>query len=296
MNLEYLKSFYMTVQYNSISKAAKALHLTQPGLSIQLRNLEKELDAKLLIRSNKGVQLTDEGTVVFDYAHTLLSIQGNIERDLKNIQKDVPKLTIGSCKSLGEYALPCTVYTFKHHHNEVDINMQVDNTATVIDHLKEHNINIGIIQYDPKSDDISTQALVKDELHLVGRYSDSPDEMTIEDLKKIPLILREQGSGTRFLIEKVLRNNGINIGDLNIIYDLNSPEAIKSSIVSGKGFSFLPKLSIEQELKKKAVKPIKIHNLVMDFNYHIATRKNYNFTDYEKMFVDFLISSKRAFC
>lgn len=75
MNLDYLKSFYVTVKCNSISKAAKQLHLTQPGLSMQVQNLEDEVGAKLLIRSNKGVELTEEGKIVFEHATTMLSIQ-----------------------------------------------------------------------------------------------------------------------------------------------------------------------------------------------------------------------------
>ena len=88
MNLEYLQSFYITVKYNSISKAAQILHMSQPGLSGQLKSLENELGAKLLVRSNKGVELTEEGEVVFNYAETLLSIQGNIKRDLSNLGQE----------------------------------------------------------------------------------------------------------------------------------------------------------------------------------------------------------------
>lgn len=86
MNLQYLKSFYITVKVNSISKAAKILHLTQPGLSMQIRALEKELQVSLLNRSNKGVNLTEAGKIVFDYAGTILSLQENIERDLKTLK------------------------------------------------------------------------------------------------------------------------------------------------------------------------------------------------------------------
>jgi len=74
MNLQYLKAFYVTVQLNSISKAAKELHVTQPGLSMQLQSLEKDLEVTLLTRSNKGVKLTEAGEVVFDYANTILSM------------------------------------------------------------------------------------------------------------------------------------------------------------------------------------------------------------------------------
>lgn len=296
MDLEYLKSFYMTVKYNSISKAAQVLHLTQPGLSGQIKSLESELGVSLLNRSNKGVELTEEGKVVFDYADTLLSIQGNIKRDLINLQQDQPKLMIGACKSVGEYALPCSIFTFKHLHGEVDIHMEVINSAEVIQKLQDHTINIGIIQYDPKDDNIVTLPIISDELLLVGNSANSPKKISIEELKQIPLILREHNSGTRYVIEKSLEENNVDVGELNVIYDLNSPEAIKSSILSGKGFSFLPKIAIAQELKKQSIQTVQVVGLKIFFCYYIASRKKYTFTEFEKMFVDFIISNKRGFC
>lgn len=296
MNLEYLQSFYMTVKYNSISKAAQMLHLTQPGLSGQLKSLENELGVSLLNRSNKGVELTEEGKVVFNYADTLLSIQGNIKRDLVNLHQDKPKLMIGTCKSVGEYALPCSIFTFKHLYEEVDIHMEVINSTEVIQKLQEHSINIGIIQNDPKLEDITTESIISDELLLVGSSDNAPKKISTEKLKQIPLILRESNSGTRQVIEKALEEKGIYIEDLNVIYALNSPEAIKSSILAGKGFSFLPKLTIAQELKKESIKTVQVDDLNISFSYYIASRKNYTFTEYEQRFVDFIISNKRGFC
>ncbi len=296
MNLEYLESFYMTVKYNSISKAAQILHLTQPGLSGQLKSLENELGVNLLNRSNKGVELSEEGKVVFNYADTLLSIQGNIKRDLINLHQDRPKLMIGTCKSVGEYALPCSIFTFKHLHEEVDIRMEVINSTEVIQKLQEHAINIGIIQHDPMVDDITTQPIISDELLLVGNSDSSPKRISIEELKHIPLILREHNSGTRHLIEKSLKEKDVNVEDLNVIYDLNSPESIKSSILSGKGFSFLPKLTVAQELKKQSIQTVEVDDLKISFSYYVASREKYTFTEYEQMFVDFLFSNKRGFC
>lgn len=296
MNLEYLESFYITVKYNSISKAAQILHLTQPGLSGQLKSLENELGVNLLNRSNKGVELTEEGKVVFNYADTLLSIQGNIKRDLINLHQEQPKLMIGTCKSVGEYALPCSVFTFKHVHEEVDIRMEVINSSEVIQKLQEHDINIGIIQHDPKLDDISTLPIISDELLLVGNSDNSPNKISIEELKHIPLILREQNSGTRYVIEKSLKEKNLTVKELNVIYDLNSPESIKSSILSGKGFSFLPKLTVAQELKKQSIQIVEVEDFKISFSYYIASRKKYTFTEHEQMFVDFIISNKRGFC
>lgn len=297
MNLEYLKSFYTTVKCNSISKAAAELHLTQPGLSMQLKNLENEMGARLLIRSNKGVKLTEEGTVVFNYANTILSITNNVERDLKNLQENNPKLIIGSCKTVGEYALPCSIYMFKKFYSEVDINVKLMNSTEVIEELLDHTINIGIIQGNPEKDNIIIKDIISDELVLVGSSSSSSKkEISIEELKEMPLILREKTSSTRYLIENALKEKGINLEHLNVIYDLNSPEAIKSSISAGKGFSFLPKLIIKKELKDGSLVPIQVDGLNIAFNYYIAYRKGYILTDYEKEFVNFIISSKRGFC
>ncbi|GAA0732025.1 LysR family transcriptional regulator [Clostridium oceanicum] len=296
MNLEYLQAFYTTVKFNSISKAAKHLHVTQPGLSMQLRNLEKDLKVKLLTRSNKGVELTEEGSVVFDYASTMLSIQGNIQRDLKNLKDNSPKLIIGSCKSVGEYALPCSVYTFKKTYTELDIQLEVNNSSEIIKKLRDHTINIGIIQYFDRLDDLELNTIVTDELVLVGNSKVLKNTITLDEFKKLPLILREKNSGTRHLIEDFLKNKDLDINDLNIIYDLNSPQAIKSSIISGKGYSLLPKLTIVQELKEKTLKTVSVENFSTFFNYYITYRKNYDLTEYEKMFIDFIISSKRGFC
>lgn len=296
MNLEYLQSFYITVKYNSISKAAQILHLSQPGLSGQLKSLENELGVSLLNRSNKGVELTEEGEVVFNYADTLLSIQGNIKRDLINLNQDAPKLMIGACKSIGEYALPCSLFTFKNLYQELDIQMTVINSSQVIKQLQEHTINIGITQYDFNNSNILTQPIVLDQLLLVGKHTDYPMSISIEELKQIPLILRESESGTRCVIEQALEKKEITINDLNIIYDLNSPEAIKSSIAAGKGYSFLPKLTVAPELKKQTLQTIQVKDLDISFSYFIVSRQNHTFTDYEQKFVDFIISNKRGFC
>ncbi|AAO35750.1 LysR family transcriptional regulator [Clostridium tetani] len=296
MNLEYLQSFYVTVKSNSISKAAENLHLTQPGLSMQLKNLEKELGVTLLNRSNKGVEMTEEGKVVFDYAHTILDIKGNIERDLKSLHEDVPTLIIGSCKSVGEYALPCSIYTFKKFHKEINIHMQIDNSNEVIKKLCDHTINIGIVQRHPENSNIDTKTIISDELVLVASPYNDKSKISLEELKDLPLILREEGSGTRDLVLKSLHNKNINLKDLNVIYNLNSPEAIKSSVSSDKGFSFLPKLIIKKDLKESYLQKIELDELKIDFNYYIVCRKNYRLTSYEQTFVDFIISNKRGFC
>lgn len=296
MDFQYLKSFYTTVKYNSISKAAVALHLTQPGLSLQLKKMEDEMGTKLLIRSNKGVKLTEEGKVVYNYASTILSIQGNIKRDLESLQDSSPTLMIGSCRAVGEYALPCSLYLFKKICSEVKIDIKLMNSSKVIQKLLDHTINIGIIQGDSKTEGISTEAIVSDELLLVGHSSRRKKVISLEELKKMQLILRERSSSTRRLLEEALEKTGISLDQLNVIYNLDSPGAIRASVLAGDGFSFLPKLMIKRELREGTLEQIQVNQLHIVFNYYIAYRKDHVFSECERDFVNFIHSNRRGFC
>ncbi len=296
MNIGYLNAFYVTVKTNSISKAAKILHLTQPGLSMQIQALEKELQVSLLNRSNKGVELTEAGKIVFDYANTILSLQENIERDLENLKTHKKNLLIGSCKSVGEYALPCSIYIFKHDNKEIDINLEIMNSENVTNSLLDRTINIGILHGDINNKEIKTEKITEDKLLLVTSLPLIRDKVSLKELVKLPLIFREQGSGSRKIIENCLKIHNLKVGDLNIIYELNSMEAIKSSVISGKGISFIPELSIKRELKDGVLKLIEIEDLEIVSEYYIAFRKDHELSPYEKDFIKFIKSSRRGFC
>ncbi|MCC5910759.1 MAG: LysR family transcriptional regulator [Clostridiaceae bacterium] len=217
MNLQYLKAFFVTVKLNSISKAAKVLHLTQPGLSMQLQSLEKELQASLLNRSNKGVELTEAGKIVFDYANTILSLQENIERDLTNLTTDKKQLLIGSCKAVGEYALPCSIYIYKQDNKDVNINLEITNTNDVLENLVDRTINIGIIHgclncIDGKN--LVTEKVTSNPLVLVTSLPLMKNSISLTELKHLPLIFREDGSGTRQCILDTLEGHGVILDDL----------------------------------------------------------------------------------
>ncbi|ABR50776.1 transcriptional regulator, LysR family [Alkaliphilus metalliredigens QYMF] len=296
MNLQYLKAFYVTVKLNSISKAAKELHLTQPGLSMQIQSLEKELDVTLLSRSNKGVELTEAGMVVFDYANTILSMQGNIERDLENLKTSKKDLIIGCCKAVGEYALPCSIYVYKQDHQDVSITYDVTNSETVMENLSDRTVNIGLIHSSMKRKNIKTEKITSDRLILSTSLPMLKNKITLEELNRLPLIFREEGSGTRETIKQHLSPSGIKVQDLNIIYQLNSMEAIKTSVISGKGISFIPALTIQKELRDGVLHEIEIEGLDIYSDFYIAYREDHQFTAYESQFIDFIKSSKKGFC
>lgn len=296
MNLEYLKSFYITVTNNSISKAAKQLHMTQPGLSMQLQALEKDLGVNLLIRSNKGVQITEAGKILFDYASTILSLNDNITRDLDNLKTNKKQLIIGSCKAIGEYSLPCSIYLFKQDNKDLNLSLEVENTTEVINDLLNNSVDLGITQYKSNETELIFEKIVSDDIILITSMPLMKDKITLEELKRLPLIMREEGSGTRKIIKDKLEKSGMNIDDLTVIFELNSNEAIKTSVTSGKGAAFIPKFSVLRELRMKTVQEIEIEGIKLNADYHIAYRKNGELTPEENEFIRFVKSSKRGFC
>ena len=242
------------------------------------------------------MELTEEGKVVFEHATTMLSLEDNIKKSLKKLEKDKKTLSICACKSLGEYVLPCSIYTFKEIYTDVEVNLEVHNTNTVIKKLLSHDTNIGIITGFHETDNIAIMPILSDRLVLVGGPDEEYEEMNIEKILNIPLILREEDSNNRAILSDILLKHGLNIEDLNIILSSNSPESIKSTVASGRGFAFLPEVVIKQELRRGILQKINIKDFNAKFNYYLAYRNNYKFKGYEETFKNFITSKKRCFC
>ncbi|MGL4344719.1 MAG: LysR substrate-binding domain-containing protein [Cellulosilyticaceae bacterium] len=296
MNLQYLHSFYVTVKANSISKAAKMLFLTQPGLSMQLQALEKELGANLLIRSNKGVELTKEGQVVFNYADKILALKDNIERDLDAVKSEREDLLISCCNSVGEYALPCTLYIYKKDHDLVDIDLQVCNTFEVVKNLTDLSSNIGIVQNLFQHPNLHFEPFYSSHIVLVGGDKHTPSHITLEELQQLPLILPTEGSGCRQDVMSTLSTHGINTDQLNIIFEASSLESIKSTVSAGKGYAFFPSFAIQKELAHQMLVPIAIENLHFSSHFSICYRNDHVLTPFEKDFINLLCSNHKGFC
>ena len=296
MNLDYLKSFFVIVESNSISKAAKKLHLTQPGLSMQLQSLENEIGAKLLTRSNKGVQLTEEGKVVFEHASTMISLENTIQNNLKNLKTKDTFLSISSCNSLGAYVLPCSIYTFKEIHPDLKVSLEVCSSKDVINKLINHQTNMGVLTYKYEDPGLSMHPLIEDNLVLVSNPKVEYSQIALDDLKNIPLIIQDEDSSIRKILSKSLKEHNISTDDLNTSLTINSSQSIKSAITSGHGFAFLPAIVVRQELRSNTIKKINVQDLDTKFNYYFAHRENHNFTKHEERFKKFVLSKKRCFC
>ncbi len=307
MDLNCLKSFCTVVEAGSISKAAKKLFMTQPALSVKIRELENQYQTKLLERSNIGVKPTETGLLVYKQGQKVLSLSDNIQREIEKTKSIYQELSIGAANTIGNFALPCTLYIFKERNPNFNIKLSISNSEEVAEKILLQKVEMGLIEGPLSSEfkqslsqeGIKTKKIAKSELILVVRNNkkwQDIDTISVKDFIKLPLIIRESGSGIRSTILKTLSDNEITINELNIILELNTINAITSTVAANKGVSLLPKMALRKELRHKILKAVKIEGLTFEHDFTLLYRPIKTNTELNKTFLNFLNSSERGFC
>ncbi len=269
MNITLLKSFHEVVTNKSISKAAKSLHISQPALSIQIKALEDQVGHQLLKRSNRGVEVTESGEIVYNHCQTLITLGDNLLQEIEDIKNSsLYTIKIGSCSSMSQYALPCTIYTFKEEHPNIDLLVQTTSSNQVIEDLLNYSIDIGFIEGRTDHKEIVCNEIMDSRLTLIlppGKYYKGIENISIEEFLELPFIFFAYDDNTINKIEAELIKSNINPKRMNIMYKLDSIESIKSSVANGIGVSVLPYFTVKREvrvgeLETKAVRDSSFRN------------------------------------
>lgn len=297
MNLNHLKAFCTVAQVKSISEAARLLHMSQSSLSYQIQLLENDLDVELFTRTTRGVELTAMGEIVYEYGQTFLQLAENLKRDLNNWKSGHERLVVGASSSIGSYALPCTIYSFKEKYPNANIKLLVGNREETIQKLLDKTIDIGLIEGPVEQPGLATRGIAEDELLLIVPPAwKGPERVTLEELCHLPMILREEGSGTRGVIARALAAQGLTIANLNVVLELNSNDAIKSAITAGHGVSLLSRLAIRREIHAGTLKALQVEGISFRSTFHIVYQAGRPATGLQKKFFRFLLTNKKAFC
>ncbi|MEW5919591.1 MAG: LysR family transcriptional regulator [Bacillota bacterium] len=307
MNLSHLEAFCLAVKTGSITKTARQLHISQPALSLQIQDLENNLQTVLLARNNKGVKPTAMGEIVFNYSSKILKLAENMQREIDRLKNDVlEELNVGASCTVGNFALPCSIYIFKEEFKAHDISLHISSVKDVIDKLISGSINIAVIegpvsgylQEIIKAEGLQSRKIARDELVVVAPYEDWQD---INEIKKSELpqqifILREKGCGIRETVEDTFLKHDINMVDLNIRLELNSTNAIISSVTAGKGMSILPKMALRKELRHRTLKALKVEDITFSHNIYLLFSPESLKSEISSRFIEFLSSPARGFC
>ncbi len=267
-----LKVFCTVAETRSFSKASEIIHLTQPAVSLQIQALEEVYETKLFDRTSSTVMLTSAGEILYKYAKEILSLFADAEKDIGEITGLVKgSISVGASSTIGNYVLPAVIADFKRKNPKIKIHLLVGNTKRVVEFLNAGNIDLGLVEGEVTKYKLRTEKLLSDELGMIVPSTHpwaKKKEVSILDVMKEPFIFREEGSGTRQIIEKYLQKRGISPQKMNITTVLGSTEAIKDAVENGVGLSIVSKWAIRKEKRYGSIDMLKFKEgkMLRDFS------------------------------
>jgi len=296
MNIKELKTFCTVVQKGSFSQAADVLGLTQPTISFQISSLEKELETKLLDRGGRQVLITKSGEILYQYALNVLGLtqqmKGTIEQ-LKGLVRG--ELIIAASTIPGEYILPGLLSGFKERYPGVEIILMVTDTKGVIKKVMDNEVEVGAVGAREKDNKLVFTRFATDRLVLIAPPDDrwfKRDVITLDELKRVPFIMREDGSGTRAIAKQKLKDMGMGEEDLSVVMKLGSTAAVKKAVESGAGVSVISERAAETEIKLGLLKKVQVKNLKLDRDFFIVHKWQKTLSPAAAAFLQFLQQAK----
>ena len=267
-----LLTFLAIVEEESYTKAAARLSMTQPGLSHQMKQLEEMYDVKLFHYENRRISLTEEGMVFRKYAEFLLYQEKMMKKELENLKKKRKKYYIGATMTLGEYTLAPHLKLFYDTFKEEEFSLMVDNTKVLLSHLQAGHLDFALIEgivdkalYQVTLlKEVPFILVVGQDHRLSGRK-----EVFMEELLPETLLVREEGSGSRKVLETGLSTINFSIRGFERVIDIGNIGLLKKLTEQGAGISFMYKDAVLSELSSGTLKEISVKNLrmVREFNF-----------------------------
>ena len=268
-----LKVFRTVAEQLSFRRAAEKLKLTQPAVTLQIKALEEELSGRGLDRSGNRVSLTPAGRILLKHANAIADRVAEALEELASLSGDhAGELQIGASTSIAQYVLPKLLGQFQRQFPRVRISVISGNTEEIVSHLISERIKIGLIEGPARRRDVHEEPFLEDELVLVmparHEWAGRPF-IPVEQLKGQPLLLREHGSGTRRVLETALEEAGLKKDDLNVVMELDSTEAILSSVEADLGIGFVTRWAVIPRLPLGRIKTAPVKGLRITRNFSL---------------------------
>lgn len=248
-----LQVFHTVAKLLSFTKAADSLHMTQPAVTFQIRQLEEQFETRLFDRAHNRVTLTDAGKRVFEYAENIFEQYAEMENAIREITGDISgSLVIGASTTVAEYMLPALLGDFKQQNPEVKMRLQVNNTDGIVSMVENNTIDLGVVEGPVNNKHLQVEVCRKDQLVAIVAPNHplaSRKKVSLSDVMKHPFICREVGSGTREVISEKLKAAGLERQSVSNALELGSPEAIKGAVEAGMGVSILSSVSVNKEIE-----------------------------------------------
>ena len=289
--LHQLQVFLKITQTKSITKAAEELNLTQPAISIQLRNFQHQFDIPLTEIVGRKLYITDFGQEIAAVAQRIIN-----EVNLINFRTSAFKGMVSgrlriSVVSTGKYVMPYYLSGFMNANKGVDLEMDVTNKLKVNQSLKQNEVDFALVSVMPTDLNLDQLKLLENKLFLVAsKQLVFPETQNLQTIfSTYPLIFREEGSATRTVMENFIKNRGIAVG---MKFQLTSNEAVKQALIAGLGISIMPLIGIKNELDRGDLKIIQLKGLPITTDWQLIWLKNKPLTPVSLAFLEYVKENK----
>ena len=273
--------FLEVVRQKSVTKASEEMHMTQPALSIQLKNFQDQFDIPLTEVIGRKLYITDFGKSIAELGE-------NVIREAEAIRfktSEYGNLLTGrlriSSASTGKYVIPYFLSEFLHKHEGIDLVLDVTNKSTVISSLNNNEIDFALVSVVPEGIDVYEESLLENKLYMVGN-TDSFDNVR-------PYIFREEGSATRLAMDQYLNRR-----EKRKRMELTSNEAVKQAVIAGLGYSLIPLIGIKNELISGELHIIPSESLPIVTNWRLIWLKGKKLSPVAKSYLDFIRNEKNS--
>jgi len=292
MNLSWLQTFVLIVEKKSLTKAAQALHLTQPAVSKQLNALEKFYGVPLLNRTSRSVEITEAGKVVYKHCCRILAAVKESLVEVQALANDLHgDMLLGASTIPGEYILPTVLGQFQNYYNKLNVKLEIADSADIARMVADGELEAGVIGVVVNNPALKQELIYQDELVIIapkGHPLTEKKNVDLEDLVAEPFILREKGSGTRQVIEKKLQEKGISLDRLNIKLELGSTEAVVNAVAAGLGISLVSKFAVEKRVQTGEIALLQVDDLSLERGLYFITRYDRALTPVMELFYRYL--------
>ena len=294
MDLRRLEIFLKVAELGSFSRAADALFLTQPTVSEHVRALEDELGVQLLDRLGRGTTPTHAGVLLMGHARRLLALAREARQAIEQFQGRVSgELVLGGSTIPGEYLLPALIGAFRAKYPDVSIALRIGGSRQVQDWVERGEVEIGVVGAAPASRALEARPLAADELVLVVPPEHpwvARKSVSLEDVVREPLIVRERGSGSRQSLEQALEAKGLDLGAFRVVGEIASTQAVKQSVRAGVGVSFVSRRAVEDECRARLLACVQVRDLTVRRAFHLVTHRDRSRSPLAQAFLTFVES------
>jgi DNA-binding transcriptional LysR family regulator len=246
-----LHVFHTVAQLSSFTKAANRLHMTQPAVTFQVKQLEEQFNTRLFDRNHNRITLTEAGSIVFEFADKILNLYEEMENSVGELTGEMRGvLLVGASTTIGEYLLPRVLGAFRAAYPAMKVRMNVANTRDIVQQVENNTIDIGIVEGAVHNSNLAIRECQPDQLVAIfprGHELAHKERIAPAELLDYQFVLREEGSGTREVLADYIREGGADPNKLDIVMELGSGESVKGAVESGLGISVVSQATVRKE-------------------------------------------------